>query len=241
MFAGPNGSGKSTAKTLLSSQLLGAYINPDELQQQVEKTGCCDLSSFGIEAIKRDVSEFFAQSPLMVRAGLETSAAEITTKGTVVTFGSFEGPKIAYLASVLADLVRRELLREKKTFTFETVMSSADKVVLLQEAKRQGFRTYLYFIATEDPAINISRVQARVKLGGHDVPVEKIESRYWRSLDLLVPAIRETDRAFIFDNSGADLKWVAEVTNGKKVTLQEDSMPSWFESSVWNKVRPDTQ
>jgi predicted ABC-type ATPase len=48
----------------------------------------------------------------------------------------------------------------------ESVISSPDKVQLLEQARQLGYRTYLNFIATDDPAINISRVQNRVKQGG---------------------------------------------------------------------------
>ena len=40
-------------------------------------------------------------------------------------------------------------------------MSAKDKVELLREAQSRGFRTYLYFIATEDPDSNIQRVKNR--------------------------------------------------------------------------------
>jgi predicted ABC-type ATPase len=33
-------------------------------------------------------------------------------------------------------------------------------------------------VATDDPAINVSRVANRVALEGHPVPVDKIVSRY---------------------------------------------------------------
>ena len=65
-------------------------------------------------------------------------------------------------------------------------MSSPDKIDFLAEARRRGFRTYLYYVATVDPLININRVANRVRMGGHPVPEEKIVSRYARSLDLLV-------------------------------------------------------
>jgi predicted ABC-type ATPase len=61
-------------------------------------------------------------------------------------------------------------------------MSHPSKVALLARAQMAGYRTYLYFIATDDPAINISRVRNRVKLGGHAVPEDRIVQRYHRSL-----------------------------------------------------------
>ena len=58
--------------------------------------------------------------------------------------------------------------------TFETVMSSRNKIEFIRKAQKDGYRAYLYFVATEDPLINISRVSHRVKTGGHDVPSDKV-------------------------------------------------------------------
>ncbi len=35
MFAGPNGSGKSTLKAMLRPELIGIYINPDEIEKNI--------------------------------------------------------------------------------------------------------------------------------------------------------------------------------------------------------------
>ena len=64
----------------------------------------------------------------------------------------------AYLTSVAADFIRRKLIAIGTSFTFETVMSAADKIELLKIARTHGYRTYLYFIATEDPEIDLSRI-----------------------------------------------------------------------------------
>ena len=121
-------------------------------------------------------------------------------------------------------------------------MSHPGKVDLLQEAQRAGYRTYLYYIATDDPEINISRVLNRVGLGGHPVPEDKIVSRYHRSLALLMDAIRHTNRPYIFDNStdNADRKqtWVAEITEGRTLELKTDRIPAWFARAVLEKLTP---
>ncbi len=56
-------------------------------------------------------------------------------------------------------------------------MTHPSKLDFLREARIAGFRTYLYFVATEDPEINIGRVRARVQKNGHDVAHDKIISR----------------------------------------------------------------
>jgi len=114
-------------------------------------------------------------------------------------------------------------------------MSFPDKVKLLQKAQSRGYRTYLYYVATEDPSVNISRVQYRVSKGGHSVPGDKIVSRYYRSLDLLLNAVRATHRAYIFDNSGNEHVWLAEITNGCTLEMKTNTMPAWFKKSLLNE------
>jgi predicted ABC-type ATPase len=152
---------------------------------------------------------------------------------------SFHGVGVnSYFASVAADFIRHKLLESGTSFTFETVMSSPDKAAFLKKAQVTGFRTYLYYVATEDPIINISRVRNRVRLGGHPVPEDKIIARYGRSLGLLADAIRFTNRAYIFDNSKRRYTWLAEVTEGKVLKMKTDSMPAWFKEAVWDKLMP---
>lgn len=142
----------------------------------------------------------------------------------------------SYFASVAADFIRQKLLDAGTSFTFETVMSSSDKVDFFCKAKGSGYRTYLYYIATDDPLINISRVEHRTALGGHSVPREKTIARYERSLALLMPAIRCADRAYIFDNSQhANISWIAEISNGNLLDPQTNEFPMWFKRVLEGK------
>ena len=238
MFAGPNGSGKSTLKSFLPGELLGVYLNADEIEEEVRETGLLDLSSYGVMAAPDDVLAFFASSSFLKAAGLGASARALACADGRLDFSRV--PMNSYLASVAVAFLRTHLLQARASFTFETVMSHPDKVEVLARARAAGFRTYLYFVATDDPAINISRVCNRVAQGGHPVPEDRIVSRYHRSLDLLMDAIRHTHRAYIFDNSddSSDPRqnWLAEVTDGVELKLKSDLIPSWFHRAVLDKV-----
>ena len=238
MFAGPNGSGKSTIKSLLPEKLLGVYLNPDEIEKDILMTGFVDIRSYGIETTGEQILPFFARSALLKKAGLDGVALKLRFADGKLSFK--EVPVNAYFASVTADFLRQGLLESGVSFSFETVMSSPDKVALLQQAQIRGYKTYLYYIATDDPAINVARVKARVNLGGHDVPEDKIVSRYARSLDLLLNAVRFTNRAYLFDNSrhGGDHLWVAEITEGQDLEIKCDPLPNWFQHSIWDKIQP---
>ncbi len=234
MFAGPNGSGKTTIKNGLQrpASWFGMYINPDELEKAVRETGALPLDPFGLSSSTEEIRGFFTGSEFLKSHRLDAAASGIEVRGNVIDLSCLS--MNSYYASVLSDYLRRKAMEASKSFAFETVMSSADKVELLREARARGFRTYLYYVATEDPAINVQRVKYRVAEGGHDVPEDKIISRYHRSLGLLREAIRHADRAFLFDTSGAESWYFAEATGGIRIELKSDEMPNWF-ASIWDR------
>lgn len=104
-------------------------------------------------------------------------------------------------AAKLAENQREEHISEMQQFCFETVMSTDRNLKLLQKAREKGYFIRCYYILTVDPMINVQRVKSRVKSGGHDVPEEKIISRYDRALDLVKEVVAVSDICHIYDNS----------------------------------------
>ena len=233
MFAGPNGSGKSTIKELLPPQWLGVYVNADDLERELKPRGGVDLAPFAISATIGDLEQFLSNSTLHAGANSVGNAGKWALDGDRI---AIVGAEInSYHASILADFIRHRLLASKTSFTFETVMSSPSKIDFLGLAHQAGYRTYLYYVATEDPEINVARVRHRVALGGHPVPEAKIIDRYHRSLGLLDQAVQNCDRAYIFDNSGHERVWIAEATSGNDIIARTDLLPEWFRRSLWDK------
>ena len=222
MFAGPNGSGKSTLKAELRPEWLGTYVNPDEIELALRMHRCVDFAAFDIEPAANDLLEFVRDNSSFVKRFISGGTlGHLSWTGTHLFFDTAEIN--SYLASFVAEFVRQKLVADGKSFTFETVMSHPDKVEFLKQAREKGYRIYLYFIATSDPRINLSRIESRVNFGGHGVPEEKVLSRYVRSLELLWQAILHSDRAYIFDNSTADKAhtWIAEITDGMNLELRD--------------------
>ncbi len=234
MFAGPNGSGKSTIKSILRPNLLGFYINPDEIEAEIAKFDFLDFGHYRIQTDKKEVLDFFQNSSLLKNAGLLDEAELLRFNENCLDF--FEVVVNSYYASVASDFIRQKLVRSHQSLTFKTVMSSPDKIIFLTKAQQLGYRIYLYYVATDSPLINISRVNYRVKTGGHDVPSDKIESRYYRSLDLLSEAVKFTNRAYIFDNSGNEFQWIAEVTGGNQIDIKTEYYPTWLKKYLLDKI-----
>ena len=238
MFAGPNGSGKTTVKSHLRkpADWFGIDINPDELEATILRTGQLQLAPFELQTTSDEIREHSYDSALLQAHGLLENVDGITVNAEAVDFSGISFN--SYHASVLSDFIRRKSFIARKTFTFETVMSAPDKVELFREARESGYRTYLYYIATEDPAINIQRVRNRVADGGHDVPEDKITARYFRSLRLLASAVSHASRAFFFDTSGSESWYFAESTEGTSIELKSDELPHWF-APIWDEFGQD--
>lgn len=233
MFAGPNGSGKSTIKASINQELIGIYINPDEIEKDVNTKGFLNLLDYNVKTSEKEILDSFANSLFLKQQNLIGEIQNLRFDDNKLVFHNIA--MNAYFASVAADFIRHQLLKTNKTFTFETVMSSLDKVTFLQKAQEAGYRTYLYYVATVDPIINALRVKSRVAEGGHSVPEDKIITRYYRSLDLLSSAVKFTNRAYIFDNSCFNHLLIAEVTNGNELEMKTTEMPEWFKQALWNK------
>lgn len=228
MVAGPNGSGKTTLVDYLRGAIalpLGHYLNPDALDQELVQTGRVNLAPWNVELNPEGFLQFVRDHPLFARVRIGALNVE---QNTIIPA---EPVPSGYLASIISDFLRRSWLRKTESFTFETVMSSGDKIELLKEARGHGYRCYLYYVCTESPAINQRRIVNRVLEGGHDVPVDKILSRYERSLALLPQAIALSDRAYLFDNSGQSHRMIAEFETGRPIRTDAET-PEWFQATM---------
>ncbi|WP_010254370.1 zeta toxin family protein [Treponema primitia] len=119
-----------------------------------------------------------------------------------------------------AEKLRELCLKETKDFTFETVLSTERNLELLERAKKVGYFIESIYVLTADPALNIFRVKSRIKSGGHDVPVGKIRSRYYKSLANIPKLLNLCDECYIIDNTGEPDVIFAK--NGTEQVLREN-------------------
>lgn len=139
----------------------------------------------------------------------------------------------AYAAARAADAVRRALLRQGESFAFETVFSdpAGDKLNFLRKAVASGYTVLLCFIGLESAALCEERVAMRVSQGGHDVPAEKLRSRFPRTLRNLKAAIGVLPLVYVFDNSDLrrPFRKVAAFKNGRPAEKLKTA-PDWVKS-----------
>lgn len=119
-------------------------------------------------------------------------------------FGDWNNSESVLKAAKYSTKLRDECIQNRESLIFETVLSSQEKIDFLIMAKASGYFIRLFFIGTNNPTINASRVTKRVLEKGHDVPIQKIISRYFKSIANCTIVNPIIDRLYVYDNSVDD-------------------------------------
>lgn len=232
VFAGPNGSGKSTLYEKFSAKYsTGLFLNADIIENTLMNQGFIDLNDIQLSLDQNDFDKFcFTKraASLIQKSKIDSHEIDIAIVDNIIIDKSRKNN--SYEGALISLFLRNHLLEKNIDFCFETVMSHPSKIDEILEAKVKGFKTYLYYICTDDPIVNISRVENRVKKGGHNVSKEKIESRYFNSLKNLISAIEVCDKSYIFDNSQERFRLIAKINESGELELNVNAneLPNWF-------------
>ncbi len=153
-------------------------------------------------------------------------------------FGDWNDVNAVRQAVEYCETWREQLLQERKDFIFETVLSSEGKVDFLKRAKEAGYFIRMFFICTESPTINAARIAKRVMEGGHDVPIQKIISRYMKAIVNAEKVARFADRVYFYDNSvdNQNAQLLFRTVDGAFAKQYTDLIPEWA-NKILNKIR----
>lgn len=155
-------------------------------------------------------------------------------------FGDWNSPAAVLEAAKWTTARREELLAARQGIAFETVFSAPDKVDFVGRAKAAGYFVRVFFIGTSNPRINAARVADRVLQGGHTVPLEKIISRYGRSMMHLADAIELADRVYVYDNSVDDREaQLCARTRAGELRKVYGPLPEWVADAIESLPRSD--
>ncbi len=110
-------------------------------------------------------------------------------------------PRASYEAAMIAEARRTEMLNKGQSFATETVFSHPSKLEIINVARTQGYHIIVMHVGVDSPNLSVARVRACTQKGWHDVPEEKIRSRYDRSQPLIREAVLLADRGMVLDNS----------------------------------------
>ena len=133
-------------------------------------------------------------------------------------------------AAIKAEHLRELAVANKISFTFETVLSTERNLNLLKRAKQNGFFVRCFYILTANVNVNIARVKSRVANGGHNVPEDKIRSRFTKALALIPALINVCDVMHIYDNT----KSLHRIFKKRKEQF------FFWEDCFWSKIQIST-
>ena len=126
-----------------------------------------------------------------------------------------------------------------KTVGVETVLSTDKYQRLVKKAKGLGFAVWLIYVVLDSPDRSIERIRLRVAKGGHHVKDDDVRRRYGRSLQQMKWFLSEADQAWIYDNSGAKPKQIAEKLDGV-ISVAEGALAIVLKTILAIEDRPQT-
>lgn len=239
IFAGPNGSGKTTLFESIRSVYFSTrlFINADLLEEQFKKTKFINFSDFSLNVQTKEFDDFCQSSGLYKKAGFSKETWGLIVKENVLVENDKQAKTDfnSYHFAILADFLRTALIKSKQSYSFETVFSHPSKLDLINFAQANGYKVYLYFIGTETPKMNLERVKDRVTKGGHFVSNEKIEQRYFLTMDLLLEMIKGVDETYLWDNSGQKHQFVGNIKKGT-AEFKNLTVPAWIDTYILKKI-----
>jgi predicted ABC-type ATPase len=122
----------------------------------------------------------------------------------------------------------RECIHQRRDFTVETTLAGGNVIRQMREAKANGFEIIMFYVGLGDVRLNIERVAARVRNGGHHIETADILRRQQTSINNLLNHLVLINHLIIIDNSGAGGEIVMEA-DWMQIKQYSPELPEWVE------------
>ena len=121
----------------------------------------------------------------------------------------------------------RECIDKGVSFAQETTLSGYKTEATAKQVKDMGYHVRLFYIGLDSAEESISRIENRVKRGGHDIPSDDVVRRFASRWEAVAKVLPYCDEAEFYDN-GNGFTLVAEYRNGELRTIGS-RVPQWLE------------
>lgn len=140
--------------------------------------------------------------------------------------GSWKNQRDVGKAGMICVRKIQECIQKGLSFNQETTLCGKSVINNILKAKEKDFRIELYYVGLDSPELAKKRIRERVRNGGHGIPEEDVDRRYYESLRNLKAVFPICDKADIFDNS-EEFNKVAEFIKGER-KWQSEKVPKWY-------------
>lgn len=132
----------------------------------------------------------------------------------------FQPEKVSFEAGRIMLNRISELLTQNANFAFETTLATKSYKNRILEAKQKNYNVTLLFFWLKNPELAKERVKTRVFEGGHNIPEDIIERRYYRGIkNLFEIYLSIVDQVLIFDNSDGKHDLIAEMLTSEELNI----------------------
>jgi predicted ABC-type ATPase len=126
-----------------------------------------------------------------------------------------------------------QLIDERESFAIETTLATRSYVSLIKKIHEYGYKVTLLYFWLKSPEFAVQRVAKRVSKGGHNIPKDVIERRYYRGIsnmiNLYIPVV---DKWSVVDNLDSIPNMIAEgFMNEEKVIIYPELWDTFIEQS----------
>lgn len=149
----------------------------------------------------------------------------VNTDEMVARIGSWKDNNLQIKCAREAVNLIKTYIEDNISFNQETTLSGRSIINNIKKAKQSGFYIVMNYIGVENIDIAKERVAIRVSKGGHGIPGEVIERRYYDSLKNLLKIINLCDEINVYDNTEI-FKLVGVIRNGN-VIWKDKKVPNW--------------
>lgn len=149
----------------------------------------------------------------------------INTDEMVARIGSWRDNNLQIKCAREAIKLINYYIENNISFNQETTLSGKSIIKNIKKAKDKGFYIIINYIGIDNPDIAKERVRIRVLKGGHGIPEDSIERRYYESLDNLIEILSICDEINIYDNTNKFM-YIAHICNGI-IMWRKNIIPKW--------------
>lgn len=160
----------------------------------------------------------------------EKLGIRINTDEIVRSFGDWKNEVDQAKAGRIAIKLRKDCIDKSLSFNQETTLTGKSIIKFIDQVKEKGYKVYLFYVGVNSPEIAKERIAGRVKKGGHNIPSETVEKRYYESIENLKVVLPKVDLAEIYDNS--NLYTLVITKNEGVIKSQTKELPKWLKQVI---------
>lgn len=120
----------------------------------------------------------------------------------------------------------RDCISRGVSFTQETTLSGYKTEATARQVKEQGYHVRMFYVALDAAEESLSRIENRVRRGGHSIPEDDVLRRFGGRWDAVGKVLPYCDLAEFYDNDNGFVK-VAAYRNGELRTVGS-YQPKWL-------------